>query len=121
MFAVDSKVEPPHRSFLQKLHDAADAMSPAGGQDPWEPVLRKLRGRTAPDGIERVSTCSAFDALEIPVRRRPSQTVRLSRLMRRLGWENIRARGLNPGRTRMRGFARIVPGHSAAIRLPNEF
>ncbi len=85
--------------------------------------MRKLKGRIAPDGVERISTTDVFDALEIPMRRRPSQTVRLSQLMRRLGWTNIRARGLNPGsyRDRVRGYAREVPGHPATTRLPNEF
>jgi hypothetical protein len=64
-----------------------------------------------------------FDALEVPMRRRQSLTVRLSNLMRRLGWTNIRARGLNPGsyRDRVRGYAREVPGHPATLRSTNEF
>jgi hypothetical protein len=42
------------------------------------------------------------------MRHRPSQTIRLSRVMRQLGWSNVRARGLNRGsyRDRVRGFAR---------------
>ena len=54
---------------------------------------------------------------------RPAQTVRLSRIMKKLGWSNIRARGLNPGsyRDRVRGYAREVQGHAATLRLPNEF
>ncbi len=49
--------------------------------------------------------------------------VRLSRVMRSLGWSNVRARGLNPGsyRDRVRGYAREVPGHPTTIRRPNEF
>jgi hypothetical protein len=85
--------------------------------------LRKLKGRIAADGVERISTNDVFDELEVPMRRRASLTVRLSQLMRSLGWTNIRARGLNPGsyRDRVRGYAREVPGHPATIRLPNEF
>ena len=47
------------------------------------------------------------------MRRRSSLTVRLSRVMRKLGWTNIRARGLSPGsyRDRVRGFAREVSCH----------
>jgi hypothetical protein len=43
--------------------------------------------------------------------------------MRGLGWQNIRARGLNPGsyRDRVRGYAREVPGHPATVQKPNEF
>jgi hypothetical protein len=87
-----------------------------------EHALRKLKGRIGHDGVERVSTHDVFDFLEIPMRRRPSETIRLSRVMRKLGWSNIRARGLNPGsyRDRVRGYAREVPGHPETIRRPNE-
>jgi hypothetical protein len=64
--------------------------------------------------VERVSTTDVFDHLEVPMKRRPSLTVRLSRVMRRLGWANIRARGLNPGSyiDRVRGFARDARGET---------
>jgi hypothetical protein len=110
-------------SFVQTLRDIAEGARNAKAEHPWEPTLRKLKGRLGPDGIERISTTQVFDALEVPMRRRPSQTVHLSRLMQRLGWTNIRARGLNPGsyRDRVRGYAREVPGHPTTLRLPNEF
>jgi hypothetical protein len=110
-------------SFVQKLREIAEATRKANAEHPWEPTLRKLKGRVGPDGVERISTNQVFDALEVPMRRRPSQTVQLSRLMQRLGWTNIRARGLNPGsyRDRVRGYAREVPGHPATKRWPNDF
>jgi hypothetical protein len=100
--------------------DTARAVS---AQDPWEPVLRQLKGRIGHDGVERVATAQVFDHLEVSTRRRPSLTVRLSRVMRKLGWSNIRARGLNAGsyRDRLRGFAREVPAHPATARSPNDF
>src|SRR5262245_13172340 len=112
-----------HVPFLQQLREARDAARAVSGQDPWEHKLVKLKGRLGHDGVERVSTSDAFDHLEIPMRRRSALTVRLSRVMRKLGWSNIRARGLNPGsyRDRVRGYAREVPGHAATLRLPNEF
>jgi hypothetical protein len=110
-------------SFIQRLRDGAQAARRAAGEDPWEPVLRRLKGRIAADGIERISTNEVFDELEVPIKRRPSNTVRLSRVMRRLGWTNIRARGLTQGsyRDRVRGYAREVPGHAATVRRPNQF
>jgi hypothetical protein len=110
-------------SFLQRLRDDAQAVRNATPEDPWLAVLRKLKGRVGHDGVERLSTTDVFDALEVPIRHRPSRTVHLSRLMRQLGWSNIRARGLNPGsyRDRVRGFAREVPGHPATLQKPNEF
>lgn len=64
-----------------------------------------------------------FDLLEVPMKRRASQTVLLSRMMRGLGWSNIRARGLAPNsyRDRVRGYAREVPDHPATLKLPNGF
>jgi len=110
-------------SFSELLRASAEAGRNAGVEDPWEARLRKLKGRIGHDGVERVSTHDVFELLEVPMRRRPSETVRLSRAMRRLGWTNIRARGLNPGsyRDRVRGYAREVPGHPATIKRPNEF
>src|SRR5262245_34109536 len=87
----------PHRSFLQTLRDDAEAARNSRAEDPWEATLRKLKGRIAADGVERISTTDVFDVLEVSMRRRASLTVRLSRVMRKLGWTNIRARGLNPG------------------------
>jgi hypothetical protein len=112
-----------HRSFSEILRDSAEAGRNSTAQDSWEPALRRLKGRIGHDGVERVATNDVFDLLEVPMRRRPSETIRLSRVMRSLGWSNIRARGLNPGsyRDRVRGYAREVPGHPATIRRPNEF
>jgi hypothetical protein len=78
--------------------------------DPWAQPLRRLKGHVGHDGVERLSTHDVFDVLEVPMRHRASRTVRLSRVMRDLGWSNIRARGLNPGsyRDRVRGYAREV-------------
>jgi hypothetical protein len=117
------KLSNPSGSFLKKLRDGAATARKAGLEDPWERKLRKLKGRVGHDGIERICTTDVFDELEIPIPRRSSETVRLSRIMRRLGWSNIRARGLNPGsyRDRVRGYAREVPGHPATLKKPNEF
>jgi hypothetical protein len=111
------------RSFVQVLRERAEAARTSKAEDPWVPTLRKLKGRVGHDGVERISTSDAFDELEVPMRARPSRTMRLSQLMRRLGWTNIRARGLNPGsyRDRVRGYAREVPGHPATLEAPNDF
>jgi len=110
-------------SFSELLRAGAEAARNAAEEDPWEPKLRRLKGRIGHDGVERISTHDVFDVLEVPMKRRPSETVRLSRVMRRLCWSNVRARGLNPGsyRDRVRGYAREVPDHPATIQRPNEF
>jgi hypothetical protein len=111
------------RSFVQVLRERAEAARNSRTEDPWMPTLRKIKGRVGHDGVERISTSDVFDELEVPMRARPSRTMRLSQLMRRLGWTNIRARGLNPGsyRDRVRGYAREVPGHPATLQAPNDF
>jgi hypothetical protein len=120
---IDQPIYRPPCSFVQSLRDGVHKVRSSPPEDPWRPTLRKLKGRIGHDGVERVSTNDVFDTLEVPIRRRPSETVRLSRLMRGLGWTNIRARGLNPGsyRDRVRGFAREAQGHPATVHLPNEF
>jgi hypothetical protein len=123
MFDPRSKLGSGGDSFIQQLRELAEATRNSSPEDPWEPTLRKLKGRTGPDGVERISTADVFDLIEVPMRRRASETVRLSRLMRRLGWSNIRARGLNPAsyRDRVRGFTREVLGHPATAKRPNDF
>ena len=120
---IDQPIDLPRRSFVQSLRDSAQRVRSARPEDSWLSVLRKLKGRIGHDGIERIATNDVFDALEVPMRRRPSETIRLSRLMRSLGWSNIRARGLNPGsyRDRVRGYAREVPEHPATVQAPNDF
>lgn len=111
------------RSFVSRIQGAFDELSRSENEDPWLPTLRTLEGRVGPDGVERISSYDVFEALEVPVRRRAGLTVRLSRLMRSLGWTNIRAHGLNSHsyRDRVRGFARQVAGHPATARMPNQF
>jgi hypothetical protein len=120
---IDQPIDHRPRPFVQSLRDGAHEARSSRPEDTWERILRKLKGRIGHDGVERIATNDVFDALEVPMRRRPSETIRLSRLMRSLGWQNIRARGLNPGsyRDRVRGYAREVPGHPATVQRPNEF
>src|SRR3984893_17602387 len=120
---INQPIDIPRHSFVQSLRDSAQRVRRARPEDSWLSVLRKLKGRMWQDCIERIATNDVCDALEVPMRRRPSETIRLSRLMRSLGWSNIRARGLNPGsyRDRVRGFAREVAGHPATRQSPNDF
>jgi hypothetical protein len=123
MSAPNLGLNPSHGSWLGKLRAAREALDSSPTEDPWAPALSNLKGRVGADGVERISTYDVFDTLEVPVRRRASLTVRLSRVMRGLGWSNIRAHGLNSHsyRDRVRGYAREAPGHPAAVRLPNRF
>ena len=78
-------------------------------KDPWLLRLEGLRGKKWDDGIERISTQTLFDVLEVSHSSRTTGACRrLSKLMRELGWSPIKARGLTPGgfRDQVRGYAR---------------
>jgi hypothetical protein len=111
------------RPYVSILDEAFERLNRSENEDPWLDTLRTLKGHIGEDGIERISTYGVFEALEVPVRRRAGLTVRLSRMMRSLGWTNIRAHGLNSHsyRDRVRGFARHVAGHLAPAREANDF
>jgi hypothetical protein len=79
-------------SFLSSLQESKKrAQAP---KDPWRLRLEGLRGKKWDDGIERISTQTVFDVLEVPHRSRTAGACRrLSKLMRELGWSPIKARG----------------------------
>ena len=110
-----AKADDAHKPFMERLRASAGHASDE--EHPWLPILRKIRGRIGPDQIERVSTKDTFDALLVPMKKRPNLTLQLSWMMRELGWSNIRAWGLNDQCTlsRVRGFARPAPGSKALM------
>jgi hypothetical protein len=83
--------------------------------NPWRLRLEGLRGKIGDDGVERISTQSIFDLLEVSQRSRTAGACRrLAKLMRELGWHPIKARGLTPTglRDQIRGYARDQKGLS---------
>jgi hypothetical protein len=103
------------KPFMQVLKESAEHASDE--EHPWMETLRKIKGRIGPDQIERISTRDCFDALLVPMKKRPGLTLQLSRMMRELNWSNIRAWGLNDHSvlSRVRGFARPAPGSKALM------
>jgi len=98
----------PFIGTLEALRDQMRAQS-AQQSDPWRLRLERARGKIGDDGVERVSTQSLFDLLEVPQRNRnPAAARRLAKIMRELGWGPIKARGLTPGgfTDQVRGYAR---------------
>jgi hypothetical protein len=106
-----------HKPFLEQLRAVAEGALAEGEGDDWEHKLKRIKGRIGPDQIERVSTRDVFDHLDVPMKKRPGLTLRLSHVMRSLGWSNIRAWGLNDHSvlSRVRGFARPAPGSKALM------
>jgi hypothetical protein len=81
-------------SFLERLQEAAVKM--AEGGDPWTLRLERVRGKVGDDGIERISTQTVFDHLEVLQRCRGAMPVRL-----------IKSRALKGG-TLVRGARKLA-------------
>ncbi len=95
-------------SFIGKLQQKRDELR-AQQADPWYIRLERVRGKLGDDNVERLSTQTAFDFLEIPQRGRTAAACRrLAKIMRELGWTAVKARGLTPGgfKDQVRGYAR---------------
>jgi hypothetical protein len=96
-------------AFLEKLRAARmEFECPA---DPWLAPLQRVRGKVDYDGLERVSSQTLLDMLEVPQRGRTAGTYRrLAKLMAELGWMAVRVRDLTRGgyKEQVRGYCRKV-------------
>ena len=94
-------------SLLGKLRAASMAVErPA---DPWLAPLQRVHGKVEFDGLERVSSQTLLDMLEVPQRSRTAGTYRrLAKLMAELGWTAVRVRDLTRGgyKEQVRGYVR---------------
>src|SRR5664279_617667 len=105
-------------SWLGKLEKAkAEIAKP--NVDPWRLPLERVRGKIDYDGLERVSSQTLMDMLEVPQRNRRAGTYRrLAKLMVELGWTPLRVRDFNCRgyKEQVRGYVRDTRYHS---NLPN--
>ena len=94
--------------WVQRLaEEKAKIAAPAA--DAWQLRLERVRGKIGDDGIERISTQTLFDHLEILQRSRGAGACRrLARVMRDLGWKPVRVRDLTRGGylEQVRGYCR---------------
>jgi hypothetical protein len=78
--------------------------------DPWRITLERVRGKIDFfDGLERISSQTLLDLLEVPQRNRTAGTYRrLAKVMAELGWTAVRVRDLTRGgyREQIRGYCR---------------
>ena len=77
--------------------------------DLWRLSLERVRGKIDFDGLERVSTQTLLDILEVPqCNRRAGTYRRLAKLMAELGWTAVRVRDLTRGgyKEQVRGYCR---------------
>jgi hypothetical protein len=100
-------------SLLGKLRtESLEVEQPA---DPWLAPLQRVRGKVEFDGMERVTSQTLLDMLEVPQRSRTAGTYRrLAKLMAELGWTAVRVRDLTRGgyKEQVRGYVRNArPSH----------
>jgi hypothetical protein len=96
-------------SWLTKLHEARSQINARTNSDPWRLRLERVRGQVGDDGIERISTQTLFDRLEVLQRSRGAGACRrLAGVMRDLGWTPVRVRDLTRGgyKEQVRGYCR---------------
>ena len=82
--------------------------------DPWLAPLHRIRGKVEFDGLERVSSQTLLDMLEVPQRSRTAGIYRrLAKLMAELGWTAVRVRDLTRGgyKEQVRGYVRGALNH----------
>jgi hypothetical protein len=75
--------------------------------DPWLAPLQRVRGKVELDGLERISSQTLLDMLEVPQRSRTAGSYRrLAKLMAELGWTPVRVRDVTRG-----GYKEQVGGY----------
>lgn len=105
-------------AWIDKLHEA-EAKLAARDSEPWSLRLERIRGQVGDDGIERISTQTLFDILEVLQRSRGAGACRrLSKIMRELGWTPVRVRDLTRGgyKEQVRGYRRDKPSALRQVR-----
>ena len=97
-------------SFRDRMREEAAKSAVAETADPWRLTLEGVRGKVDfYDRLERVSSQTLLDLLEVPQRNRTAGTFRrLARAMAELGWMAVRVRDLTRGgyREQIRGYCR---------------
>ena len=95
------------KSWLAQIREAEARLTEP--VDPWRLRLERVRGQIGDDGIERISTQTLFDHLEVFQRSRGAgASRRLAQIMRDLGWTPVRVRDLTRGgyKEQVRGYCR---------------
>ena len=92
------------------MREEAAKAAAAEAADPWRLTLEGVRGKIDFfDRLERISSQTLLDLLEIPQRNRTAGVFRrLSKLMSELGWTAVSVRDLTRGgyKEQVRGYCR---------------
>src|SRR6185437_12867825 len=105
-------------TFRARLQEEQAKAAAAESADPWRVRLERVRGKVDFfDRLERISSQTLLDLLEVPQRNRTAGTFRrLAKVMAELGWTAVRLRDLTRGgyKEQVRGYCR-----DARNRQPN--
>jgi hypothetical protein len=97
-------------TFRNRVREEAAKSAAAETADPWRLTLERVRGKVDfSDGLERVSSQTLLDLLEVPQRNRTAGTFRrLSKIMTELDWTAVRVRDMTRGgyKEQVRGYCR---------------
>jgi hypothetical protein len=96
-------------SFLERLQQAKAEIAASHAVDSWQLRLERVHGKMGDDGVERVTTQTLFDILEVPQGSRGAGACRrLAKLMAEIGWTAVRVRDLTRGgyKEQVRGYCR---------------
>jgi hypothetical protein len=111
-------------TFRERLREEEAKAAAAEAADPWRLTLERVRGKVDFfDRLERISSQTLLDLLEVPQRNRTAGTYRrLGRIMTELGWTAVRVRDLTRGGylEQVRGYRReplVVPDQQAGASL----
>ena len=100
-------------TFRERMREEAAKSAAAETADPWRLTLERVRGKIDFfDRLERISSQTLLDLLEVPQRSRTAGTFRrLARVMAELGWTPVRVRDLTRGgyKEQIRGYCRQPP------------
>jgi hypothetical protein len=101
-------------TFRERLRDEAAKAAAAETGDPWRLTLERVRGKTDFfDRLERISSQTLLDLLEVPQRQRTAGTYRrLANVMAELGWTAVRVRDLTRG-----GYLEQIRGYCRPPRM----
>jgi hypothetical protein len=97
-------------TFRERLREEAAKAAAEEAADPWRLTLGRVRGKVDfYDKLERISSQTLLDLLEVPQRSRTAGTFRrLGKVMAEIGWAAVRVRDLTRGgyKEQVRGYCR---------------
>jgi hypothetical protein len=99
------------KSWISRIREAGARLTEP--VDSWRLRLERVRGKIGDDGVERISSQTLFDYLEVFQRSRGAGACRrLARVMRDLGWTPVRVRDMTRGgyKEQVRGYCRDPQG-----------